>query len=150
QKICKRPLLHAPIASPYTTSSISPKTLYISPSTPFASTIKRVRTLLSHIESRASGPISFSSKLGPQITAGIKARRDGSKEEVILKGTGRAIEKVLGIAVYWQGQADVVVRVRTGSVGAVDDVVENGNDEVETGESRVRRTSCLEVGISLR
>lgn len=68
---------------------------------------------------------------------------------MLLKGTGKAIEKVLGMVVYWQGQEDVEVRVRTGSVGAVEDVVEKGNGE-EVGESRVRRVSCLEVGISLR
>lgn len=146
QKIQKRPLLHAPIPSPYSSSQ---KTIYISSSTPFVATIKRVRTLLSHIEFRASGPIDFSrNRIGTQITAGIKSRR-GEKEEIILKGTGKAVERVLGMVVYWQGQEDVEVRVRTGSVGAVDDVVERGDGE-EVGESRVRRVSCLEVGISLR
>jgi len=67
----------------------------------------------------------------------------------MLKGTGKAIEKVLGMVVYWLGQEDVEVRVRTRSVGAVDDVVEKGSEE-EVGESRLRRVSCLEVGISLR
>lgn len=43
-------------------------------------------------------------------------------EEVILKATNRAIEKTLGLAVFFQGQDDVRVRLRTGSVGAVDDI----------------------------
>ena len=108
-----------------------------------------MRTLLSHIESRAAGPVDFSrNRISPQITAGIKTRR-GAKEEVILKGTGKAIERVLGMVVYWQGQQDVEVRVRTGSVGAVDDIVERGDGE-GIGESRLRMVSCLEVGISLR
>ncbi|KAH8601942.1 Rpp20 subunit of nuclear RNase MRP and P-domain-containing protein [Bisporella sp. PMI_857] len=149
QKIQKRPLIHPPIPSPHTGSS-TPKIIYISASSPFIATVKRVRKLLSHIEAR-SGPSTLSSNLTSQIQAGIQQRRKKG-EEVILKGTGKAIEKVLQLVVYWQAQQYVVVKVRTGSVGAVDDVVERGDeaDGAEAVESRVRRTSCLEVGISLR
>lgn len=48
-------------------------------------------------------------------------------EEVILKATNRAIEKALGLAVFFQGQGDVRVRLRTGSVGTVDDIVVDEN-----------------------
>lgn len=72
----------------------------------------------------------------------------GRGEEVVIKGTGKAIEKVLQLALYWQGQRDVKVEVRTGSVGAVDDVVSKDGEDV--GEnSRVRRVSCLEIGVRL-
>ena len=76
----------------------------------------------------------------------------GRGEEVVLKATGKAIEKCLRLAIWWMGQGDVKVMVRTGSVGAIDDVVSVGDgcDEAEEEGSRVRRTSCLEVGISLR
>ncbi len=121
--------------------------------------MKRVRKLLSHIEDRAAEPISLSEsrnshsvlkavELGIQNRAGKGGKEKGPRdEEVVLKGSGKAIEKVLRLVLYWQGQEDVVVTVRTRSVGAVDDVIEEG---VETGESRVRRVSCLEVGIRLR
>jgi ribonuclease P/MRP protein subunit POP7 len=68
-----------------------------------------------------------------------------------LKATGKAIEKLLGLVVHFQSQEDVKVVVRTGSVGAVDDIVnkESVDGEEEEG-SQVRRTSMLEVGISLR
>lgn len=66
-----------------------------------------------------------------------------------MKGTGKAIEKVLQLALYWQQQEDVMVQIRTGSVGAIDDVVE-AEGGTETGESRVRRVSCLELGVTLR
>jgi ribonuclease P/MRP protein subunit POP7 len=68
-----------------------------------------------------------------------------------MKGTGRAIEKVLRLGLYWQGQEDVLVSIRTGSVGAVDDVVgvESG-EEAGFEESRVRWVSSLEVGVRLR
>jgi len=149
QKIQKRPLLHPAIPSPRT-SSTSPKIVYISASTPFISAVKRIRTLLSHIENRASGPVDFSS--GPtqalaQISAGIKKRSEANGEEIVIKGTGRAIEKVLRLATWWQGQDDVKVVLRTGSVGAVDDIV---GEEGEEEGSRVRRTSSLELGIRLR
>ena len=143
--------------------------------------VKRVRKLLDHIESRSSGPIDFSSgdkNVLAQIEAGVKgkdagkSRNAGRGEEVLIKGTGKAIQKVLQLAIWWQGQEGVKVVIRTGSVGAVDDVVlregkggdgdgdgDGDVDGVEGGaedegdevlESRVRRTSCLEVGISLR
>lgn len=137
--------------------------------------VKRVRKFLNHIESRSSGPIDFSSgdkKVLAQIEAGVKDKDRGKSgnagrgEEVLIKGTGKAIQKVLQLAIWWQGQEGIKVVIRTGSVGAVDDVVlregkgedgdvdgaEGGVEEEgdEVPESRVRRTSCLEVRISLR
>ena len=76
-------------------------------------------------------------------------RRDGD-EEVLVKATGKAIEKALQVALYFQGQEDCVVRLRTGSVGAVDDVIAKEGEEEDVPETRIRRTSMLEVGISLR
>ena len=81
------------------------------------------------------------------------------REEVVLKATNRAIENVLGLALYFQGQDDCTVRLRTGSVGVVDDVVERdgvvdgggeGEEEEELPESRVRKCSVVEVAITLK
>ncbi|CZR58885.1 related to POP7 Nuclear RNase P subunit [Phialocephala subalpina] len=158
QKIQKRPLLHAPITAPRRGAS-SPKEVYISTTTPFIATVKRVQKLLSHIEDRAAGPLSISGgdkKLLKNIKAGIEgkddAKRKAREEEVTMKATGKAVEKLLRLAIWWQGQEGVIVRIRTGSVGAVDDVVERGDDDGEgiVEGSRVRRTSCLEVGVRLR
>lgn len=77
----------------------------------------------------------------------------GKGEEVLVKGTGKAIERVLQVAVHFLGQTDVKVVVRTGSVGTVDDVEVDGEGEEgeeDVPESRVRMLGCLEVGISLR
>lgn len=72
-------------------------------------------------------------------------------EEVVLKATGKAVERLLGFVGWFlndgQGEKYKVV-VRTGSVGAVDDVV-GKRGEGDEG-SRVRRVSCLEVGVCLR
>lgn len=82
-------------------------------------------------------------------------------EEVVLKATNRAIQNVLGLALFFQGQDDCRVRLRTGTVGVVDDIVESkategpetveGEDEEEElPESRVRKASFVEVAITLR
>ena len=77
---------------------------------------------------------------------------------MVLKGTNRAIEKVLGLGLYFQRQDDCMVRVRTGSVGVVDDIVqeeeeeggEEGAEGEELPESRVRKVSVVEVAVTLK
>jgi ribonuclease P/MRP protein subunit POP7 len=49
--ITTRPLLHAPLPSPFSSSS-STKTLYITATTPYIPTVKRVRKLLSEVVKR--------------------------------------------------------------------------------------------------
>jgi ribonuclease P/MRP protein subunit POP7 len=174
QKIQKRPLLHPAIAYPRTGSQTQ-KIIYVSSTSPFISTIKRIRKYLQQIEARASAshPISLS-KSGPgqvlkDIEAGIVNRKGSGErgrggngvggkggkvgvreEEVIVKGTGKAIERCLQVGLWAMQQEDLRVEVRTGSVGAVDDVVERGEEEGGEVESRVRRVSCLEVRVRLR
>lgn len=125
--------------------------------------MKRVRAYLDAIEGRAAGKLSLRDgerRLLRGIERGVASNPGGNggkvgvneggekrDEEVVIKGTGKAIEKVVRLAAWWGKQNDVRVVVRTGSVGAVDDVVDG---EGEEGESRVRRVSCLEVGIRLR
>jgi ribonuclease P/MRP protein subunit POP7 len=168
-KIQKRPLLHPAIASPRA-SSFSPKIVYVSASSPFISIVKRVRKNLAAIEARSAWPINLhhpSKDVLQQVHDGVKAARKGRRdgggaEEVILKGTGKAIEKVLSLAAWFQDEAQdhigVKVALRTSSVGAIDDVVPRGEgqnaegaeDNADGDETRIRRVSCLEVGISLR
>lgn len=65
-------------------------------------------------------------------------------------GTGRAIEKVLSVAAFFQGQKDCEVRLRTTSVPAVDEVLAGGDDNAgEREEARARMVSCLQVHIRL-
>jgi ribonuclease P/MRP protein subunit POP7 len=120
--------------------------------------VKRVKKYLAAIETRAAGPIDLrhpSRNVVQQVRDGVRSA--ARHEEILLKGTGRAVEKVLRLAVWFQGEEGrdegVNVVVRTSSVGAVDDVVvKKGEEEeeVEEDETRIRRVSCLEVGISLR
>ena len=71
----------------------------------------------------------------------------------MLKATGRAIERALGMALYLQGQPDCAVRIKTGTVGVVDDVIEDAEQKRERSEelpeSRIRKTSVVEVAITL-
>ena len=179
-RITKRPLLHPQIPSPYTNAS-QPKVIYIRPSTPFLSAVKRARKLLAQIEKRTLGLIDLVSskdsdkekmqRLGAQMSAsrsqgkgrGKGKGKEKEKEEVLLKGTGRAIERVLELGLFFQGQDDVGVEVRTGTVGAVDDIEvdeegeeegeaersKEGDGEQEVPEARVRMVSFVEVALTL-
>ncbi|KAL8710560.1 MAG: hypothetical protein Q9225_007265 [Loekoesia sp. 1 TL-2023] len=135
-RIRKRPLLRPPIPSPYASAS-QPKIIYISAHTPFISAVKRVRKLLSLIEKRVIGKVDLVNGAGNDrqklraLEKSIEEDDGGGgkgggkqKEEVILKATNRAIEKALGLGLFFQGQDDCRVRLRTGSLGTVDDVVE--------------------------
>ena len=96
-----------------------------------------------------------------KLGEGSHASTSKEPEEVVLKATSRAIQNVLGLALFFQGQDDCRVRLRTGTVGVVDDIVESvfphgaateeGEDEEEElPESRVRKASFVEVAISLK
>ena len=139
--------------------------------------MKRVRKLLALVDQRSIGKVDITGK-NSNDKQRLKeiARQDKEKEEVLLKATGKAIEKVLGLALFFQGQEDLVVKIRTGSVGAVDDIVEveqpehlamdlnpgalqdqkDGEDNldeeenVDLPETQVRKTSMVEVGICLQ
>ena len=135
-----------------------------------------MRDLLSLIEKRSLGNVDLmNSKSSEKQRLKAITKKEKDPEEVLLKATSKAIEKVLGLALYFQGQDDCRVRLRTGSVGVVDDIVEverpkvrrrEGDAEVGGGgqemdvcegevgeelpETQIRKMSVVEVGISLR
>lgn len=74
----------------------------------------------------------------------------GGNGEAVVLGTGKAIEKVLSVAAWFTEQSDCEVEVRTRTIGTVDDVVLEGDDDGFGDESRVRKVSCLEVTVRLR
>lgn len=136
---------------------------------PFISAVKRVRKLLNEIDKRSMGNVDL---VNGKDSDKQKLRKLGEKtnastgkepEEVVLKATSRAIQNVLGLALYFQGQDDCRVRLRTGTVGVVDDIVESAvpkeadveegeeeEEEEELPESRVRKASFVEVAITLK
>ncbi|KAM0426229.1 hypothetical protein ACHAPT_008579 [Fusarium lateritium] len=68
-------------------------------------------------------------------------RSDADSAVVKVQGTGRAVEKILAVASWFEQEGDCEIEVRTYTVGTVDDVVVEGDEE---DESRLRKLSCLE------
>jgi len=130
--------------------------VYVSTNTPFIAAVKRVRKYLTEIDKRDMGSVTLSKITSRKGLENLgKRREEGKSEAVYIRATGKAIEKAMNLGVYFQGQDVYRVSLRTGWVGAIDDVEykkkdgENGEEEV-VEEARVRRTSMLEVAVSLR
>ncbi|KAF7588943.1 hypothetical protein BBP40_004984 [Aspergillus hancockii] len=143
-RVQKRPIPHAAIASPYAGATV-PKTVYISTSTPFMSAVKRVQKFLLQAEKRATASVNLSSsaKRDQQKLAQIaRGQEQLRKEEVFVKATGRAMEKALSVGRWFEEKGgEYRVRVETGSVLVVDDVVEDEEGKrrvVEKGEEARR------------
>ncbi|GJN69347.1 ribonuclease P/MRP, subunit POP7 [Purpureocillium lilacinum] len=168
-KVQKRPLTRRQLPS----SSKTP-VVYVSSSTPFMSAVRRVQKYLDRSLRNATAAAPRNASLHARVeglrrraaaasatTASGQSRgsaaaggADGGDDadpgatRVTVMGTGRAVEKVLGVAGWFEQKGDCVVALRTGTVGAVDDIVaENGEAE---DESRIRMVSCLEVVVSLK
>lgn len=161
-KVEKRPLLHPAIPSPYA-GAAQQKVVYVSSKTPFLSAVKRVEKLLHLADKRLVQSATTNAKNesghrgkrkhgdrdellgiaeeveglkgGKRRKAGLNGADDaGKREEVVMKGTGKAIHRVLELALWFQQrEEEYTVRLRTGSVGAIDDVSLEEN-EAKDGE----------------
>lgn len=97
------------------------------------SAVKRVQKLLRQVEKRAIASLDLSSKRKTekeklaQLAQGHERLRKGKgEEEVFIKATGRAIEKALSVGKWFETkETEYVVRVKTGTVLVVDDVIED-------------------------
>lgn len=152
--------MHPPIESPYKNSD-TPKIVYVSSGTKFISAVKRVRSLLKEADKRATQSALSQKKnqRGDPIMAAAQAsiNKENKSEEVIIKATGKAIEKATELALYFQQQDDCRIMLRTGTVEAIDDIIEKpgakrkrDDDDGELPETRIRRTSVMEVIVTLR
>ena len=149
----------------------APTYVYVSVTTPFMAVVKRVRKALENRPQKTNGlpltvrvaALSTGREHGPggddddEDDDGAGAGRGGDGAEVVVLGTGRAIEKTLNVAAWFNRQKDYRVSLRTRTLGAVDDVVmpETKNGEEDNGEggvdqARVRMVSCLEAVVTLR
>jgi len=147
-RIQKRPLTRGQLPA----SSKTP-VIYVSSSSPFMSVVKRAKKLLDK-SLRSNAAAAKNASLHARVEA---LKRDSSCETtsrpvVTAMGTGKAIEKTLSVASWFEQRGDCVVKIRTRTVGTVDDVVAEGADDAfgAESESRVRRLNCLEVAISLK
>lgn len=156
--------MHPPVPSPYAGAD-QPKVIYISAKTPFISAVKRVQKLLTLIEKRSSGKVDLINGKGNDkqklkaLDESTVIRKGEKPEEVLLKATNMAIDKALNLALFFQGQDDTRVRLRTGTISVVDDIIEgeetiNGDkaedqmEDEELPESQIRKLSVLEVAIT--
>lgn len=71
----------------------------------------------------------------------------GAFDDVVLVGTGRAIQKTVDVGAFFSRETELDVGVRTRSLCALDDIVVVDEDLDEEDQTRVRYLSCLEVGI---
>ncbi|CAD0109508.1 unnamed protein product [Aureobasidium uvarum] len=169
-KVEKRPLLRPPITSQYASADVA-KIVYVSTKTPFMSAVKRVQKLLAQAEKRlaqsAADQVSNRPKYShtnDDITdiervAATMAARKHDQDEIVLKATGKAIAKALSLALWFQQRIEYSVRIETGTVGAIDDIVppedtpegEHHNmedQEEDIPESRIRYASTIQVFVS--
>ena len=130
--IQRRPLNHAPIADLRTSGAKAPKVVYVSRRTPAIAAIKRVKKYLGGVEKRAldSAGAGLTKKGGQAPKAALEKANEAlaeDKEEVLVKASGRAMAQALRVAEWFRSKekdmlCDVVVR--TGSVSAIDDLVQ--------------------------
>ncbi|KAH0281111.1 hypothetical protein KCU91_g480, partial [Aureobasidium melanogenum] len=169
-KVEKRPLLRPPITSQYANADVA-KVVYVSTKTPFMSAVKRVQKLLAQAEKRlaqsAADQVSNRPKYShtnDEITdiervAATMAAQKHDRDEIVLKATGKAIAKALSLALWFQQRVEYNVRIETGTVGAIDDIVppeetrededQNMKDEEEDiPESRIRYASNILIFVS--
>ncbi|OBR08282.1 hypothetical protein CH63R_07047 [Colletotrichum higginsianum IMI 349063] len=117
----------------------------------FMSVVSRVRAQLDR-SLKHTAPSTRGLNLNQRIDL---LHRDGGTKgrdgEAVVLGAGRAVERVLAVAAWFEEQSDCVVEVRTKTVRVVDDVVLEGEEEGGfEDESRVRKVSGLEAIVRLR
>jgi ribonuclease P/MRP protein subunit POP7 len=130
--IQRRPLNHAPVASPYAGASVQ-KVVYVSRSTPLMAAVKRAKKLLTYIEKRAMQDVDITrGKEGLRKLAAASEALGTNGEEVVVRASGRAIEQALKVGEWFKDKEEELackVEVRTGSLQVVDDLVETQGDE---------------------
>ncbi|KAF2861445.1 Phox-like protein [Piedraia hortae CBS 480.64] len=125
----KKPLHRPPIANPYGPD----KVIYVSSRTPFMSAVKRVEKLLDTSHNQA---IQKSRKRKLEDMA-----NDGPpNEKVTLRGTGKAITRVLDLALWFQVRGgQYKTQLKTDSIATTDRLEKTGSDEdAEGGETKHR------------
>jgi ribonuclease P/MRP protein subunit POP7 len=137
----RRPLIHPPIAAPFAGADVQ-KVVYVSRNTPIMAAVKRVKKLLLHVEKRAMQGVDLTKDrngMRKLVEANEKLGKNG--EAVLVKASGRAMEQALRVGEWFENREDELacnVVIRTGTVQAVDDIVEkeesesNGEDQPES------------------
>ncbi|KAF5022013.1 hypothetical protein F66182_5936 [Fusarium sp. NRRL 66182] len=128
-------------------ASSKSRIIYVSSRTPFMAVVKRARKQLD-ASLKATDAAPKHASIHSRVEA-LKRTGGGDVDSAVVTvaGTGRAIEKALAVAGWFEQEGDCEVEVTTATVGTVDDVVAEGDEE---DQSRLRKLSCLEVRIKLK
>ncbi|KAI5779094.1 Rpp20 subunit of nuclear RNase MRP and P-domain-containing protein [Geopyxis carbonaria] len=127
----KRALQHAP------TTGRSDKTFYLAAGTPFVRALKWVQGAMAPAATLTKG------KRGGKQGGGERVERV-ERVEARVKATGRAIDKALQLGVWAMEQRGWSVRVETGTVWTVDDVLEGAEPRVR--KKRKGKGGDVEMG----
>ncbi|KAH7013631.1 Rpp20 subunit of nuclear RNase MRP and P-domain-containing protein [Ilyonectria destructans] len=130
-------------------ASSKSRIIYVSSRTPFVAVVKRVRKQLdASLQTVGAAPKSASVHSRIQALERMGGEIQGDGGVVTVMGTGRAVERTLAVASWFEQEGDCLVEVRTRTVGTIDDVVVEDGDVEDA--SRLRKMSCLEVTIKLK
>lgn len=102
-------------------------TIYIKSSTPFVSGIKRINKFLDALEKR---------RLDPKL------------QRIVLLGMGKAVEKTLSLACYFEQEKGKRVQILTKSIDVIDEVALENTDEVEIIDERDIETILKKRSVS--
>ncbi|KAM5508766.1 putative ribonuclease P [Microsporum canis] len=141
-RIEKRPIPHPPAASPYAGANV-PKVVYVSTKSPFMSIAKRVQKLLREAEKRATQSVCLGDKgkTGKDKLAQLKGASEAlRKEPVFIKATGRAIDKAMKVGKWFDEKDGFTIKVKTGAVLVVDDIVQDEDVKDGLADSTERST----------
>ncbi|EXJ86209.1 hypothetical protein A1O1_06579 [Capronia coronata CBS 617.96] len=139
--IRRRPLDHPSVPDIRAGAKI-PKVVYVSRRTPVVAAVKRVKKMLGLIEKRAlqDAGATIRSKHKSANIAEANERIAESREEVLVKASGRAMEQALRVGEWFRNKEKEVlcnVEVRTGSVSVIDDIVELDQEDEDVEEQPV-------------
>ncbi|KOS20968.1 hypothetical protein ESCO_004086 [Escovopsis weberi] len=152
-KLRKRPLIRRQIPA-----SSKSSTIYVSSRSPFMSIVKRAQKLLDKsLRNTAAAPRNAT--LHSRVAALERGAGSGSGPGTTQGGTvvrvlatGKAIERAVHAASWFEQRGDCAVEMRTRTTATVDDVTVAGDDDCfgAEDESRLRKLSVLEICISLK
>lgn len=107
---------------------------------------KKVKQLLYHVEKRelqsALTGKGLQDKSDRRLRQILASRTES--EPVLVKATGKAIEKALNLALFLQKQKIYHVKITTGTVSAVDDLVASVEPIAETTEEDMHSTEAAD------
>lgn len=155
-KVHKRPINRARVYN-RGGQPLSPKQpiIHVGTKSPFMGIVSKVRHALDKApSSRSTKGLPLAARMAALHSATSSPNR--VEDEILIRGTGRAMTRTLQIAAWFSKQKEYMVNVRTMSLEAVDDVVVDGDGADDEGgfaaeeETRTRVVNCLEVGISTK